>query len=117
GPNGTIRSRWSRCDDPALCAEPEGLIDPMLKTVSFWNGERKLAALHYYATHPMSYYGDGLVSADFEGMARERRHQEEPDAALHIYFTGCAGNITAGKYNDGSPENRPVLAERLYRAL
>src|SRR5262249_44176556 len=35
----------------------------------------------------------------------------------HLYFTGCAGNLAAGKYNDGAPENRPVLAERLYRAL
>ena len=35
----------------------------------------------------------------------------------HLYFTGCAGNLAAGKYNDGSPDNRPVLAERLYRAM
>jgi hypothetical protein len=115
-PDGTIQIRWSRCPDPALRAEPEGLIDPALKTVSFWNEDRKLAALHYYAVHPMSYYGGGEVSADFVGLARERRQQEEPDT-LHVYFTGCAGNLTAGKYNDGSPENRTVLAERLYSAM
>ena len=45
----------------------------MLKTVSFWNGDAKLAALHYYATHPMSYYGDGLVTSDFVGLARAAR--------------------------------------------
>jgi len=32
---------------------------------------------------------------------------------LHIHFNGAGGNIGAGKYNDGSPENRLVLAERL----
>jgi len=28
-------------------------------------------------------------------------------------FNGAGGNIGAGKYNDGSPTNRLVLAERL----
>lgn len=107
--------RYSSCPDPALRDAPEGLIDPMLKTVSFWNGGEKLAALHYYATHPMSYYGDGKVSSDFCGLAREQRAQE--DGALHLYFTGCAGDVAPGKYNDGSPETRPVLVERMYRAM
>ena len=30
-----------------------------------------------------------------------------------MHFCGAAGNITAGKYNDGSPANRFVLASRL----
>ena len=34
-------------------------------------------------------------------------------AALPIHFNGAGGNIGAGKYNDGSPENRRILAERL----
>lgn len=33
--------------------------------------------------------------------------------ALHVHFNGAGGNIGAGKYNDGSPENRQILAERL----
>ena len=107
--------RGSSCEDPDLRAMEEGLIDPMLKTISFWNKEEKLASLHYYATHPMSYYGDGCVSNDFVGIARERRTAEEE--TLHLYFTGCAGNIGAGKYNDGSPEVRPVLSERIYKAM
>ena len=108
--------RWSKCVEPEVRAEPEGLIDPFLKTLSFWNGNQKLAALHYYAVHPMSYYGDGKVTADFVGLARERRTQEDK-GAMHLYFTECAGNLTVGKYNNGSPENRPVLAERLYQAM
>ena len=78
-----------------LIAMPEGLIDPWMKTVAFYNGERKLASCHYYATHPMSYYGDGRVTSDFAGLARKQRQQDEPDC-LHLYFTGCAGNISAG---------------------
>ena len=45
----------------------EGEINPYLKTISFFDGDRPLLALHSYATHPMSYYGQGAVSADFVG--------------------------------------------------
>lgn len=91
---------------------PEGLIDPMLKTVALYNGNKKLAACHYYACHPMSYYGDGRVSADFCGLARKQRQEQEPDCT-HLYFNGCGGNIGAGKYNDGSKPMRSVLTQRM----
>lgn len=108
-------ARYSSCKDEALRAAPEGLIDPYLKTISFWNGDRLLTALHYYATHPMSHYGQGGVSCDFCGLARDRVAAEAGGA--HLYFTGGAGNIGAGKYNDGSPEMRPVLTERMSEAM
>src|SRR5690606_3887954 len=87
-----------------------------LKTVAFYNGDKKIAACHYYACHPMSYYGDGRVSADFCGLARRRRQEEEPEC-VHLYFNGCGGNIGAGKYNDGSKEMRPVLVDRMYAGI
>jgi hypothetical protein len=115
--DGKVRfTRTSATRDAKVRAEPEGLIDPWLKTLSFWNGAQPVAALHYYATHPMSYYGDGRVSSDFCGLAREKRQQDDPKV-FQIYFTGCAGNITAGKYNDGDPKNRPVLRDRIYDAM
>ncbi len=117
GPDGKIRYwRGSSTKDKAAQAEPEGLIDPWLKTLSFWNGTRPLAALSYYATHPMSHYGQGQVSADFCGLARQKRQEEDP-GVFQVYFTGCAGNIAAGKYNDGSPGNRAVLRDRMYMAM
>jgi len=114
---GRIKAmRGSSCRNEELRALPEGLIDPWLKTVAFYDGDNKIAACHYYATHPMSYYGDGRVSSDFVGLARKRRQQDEPQCT-HIYFTGCSGNIAAGKYNDGSKELRPVLTERVYDGI
>ena len=95
---------------------PDGLIDPWLRTVSFWDGDQPLLALHSYATHPMSYYGRGEVSADFVGLARRMRQQDDPQV-FQIYANGCAGDVTAGKYNDGAPENRPILAKRLHAAM
>jgi hypothetical protein len=117
GADGKVKFvRYSATKDAKIQAEPEGLIDPWLRTLSFWDGEKPLAALHYYATHPMSYYGDGRVTSDFCGLARDNRRQDEP-AVFQVYFTGCAGNVTAGKYNDGAKENRPVLRDRMYDAI
>lgn len=117
GPDGKIaRMRGSSCRVPELIALPEGLIDPQLKTVAFYSGDEKIAACHYYATHPMSHYGKGQVSSDFVGLARKRLQAAEAECT-HLYFTGCAGNIGAGKYNDGSPEARIELTNRLHSAM
>jgi hypothetical protein len=117
GPNGKIKyTRTSATPDPAARAEPEGTIDPVLRSVGFFNGNRPLARLYYYTTHPMSYYGDGRVSSDFVGLARRRRDSDEP-GVLHVYFTGSAGNVTAGKYNDGSKPMRAVLADRVHQGM
>ena len=56
-------------------AAAEGTIDPWLKTLSFWDGKQPVAAMHAYAVHPMSYYGNGEVSADFVGMASAGGHE------------------------------------------
>lgn len=114
--NQVVAMRGSATRDEALRALPEGLIDPDAKTIAFYDGDQRIAALHYYATHPMSYYGDGRVSSDFAGLARKRLQAAEP-ACTHLYFTGCAGNVTAGKYNDGSKPMREVLTTRLHDAL
>jgi hypothetical protein len=116
GPDGKISGwRASACKEAKLRAEPEGLIDPYLKTLSFYQQDAKLVSLHWYATHPMSYYGDGVVNSDFVGIARERRSGET--GVPQIYFTGCAGNIAAGKYNDGAAQRRLELAERMHQAM
>ena len=114
-PDGSIR--WERGSGSGdIYGAPEGEIDAWLKTISLWNGERPVLAWSTYAVHPMSYYGQGQVSADFVGMARQRMQAEHPDV-FQIYVTGCCGDTTAGKYNEGQPENRPVLADRLYRGM
>lgn len=116
-PDGKINfHRYSTCRDSMMRSLPEGEIDPWLKTVSFYSGDRTLAALSMYATHPMSYYGTGRISGDFVNVARDRRQSDDP-GVFQIYVTGCCGDVTAGKFNDGSRETRPLLAERLYQAM
>jgi len=117
GPDGKLAfNRTSATLDPAIRAQPEGTIDPWLKTISFWHGDHAVLALSAYATHPMSYYRTGRISCDFPGLARRRRQLDDA-TTMQIYVSGASGNVTAGKYNDGSPLNRPILADRLYHAM
>ncbi|MEX2216481.1 MAG: hypothetical protein WD768_20380 [Phycisphaeraceae bacterium] len=108
--------RFSATRDASIRARPEGDVDPFLKTLSFFDGDKPVLALSAYATHPMSYYGRGGISGDFVGMARSQREKDEP-GVFQMYVSGCSGNVTAGKYNDGSTENRAVLADKLHDAM
>lgn len=107
--------RYSSATDSAAIAAPEGVIDPWLKCVSFWNKDKPVVALTYYATHPQSYYGTGDVSCDFVGIGRNAF--EKSIGVPSVHFNGAGGNIAAGKYNNGSHEMRPVLAGRMEAAM
>lgn len=113
--DGKLYSRMSSCKDPKGRALPEGNIDPMLKTITLAQGDKPLVRLHYYATHPQSFYGDPRASADMPGIARDRLEKKE--GVFQIYFNGCGGNVAMGKYNDGTPQARAELADRLYAAM
>jgi len=114
GPDGRVvlQRQSSGGRNPAARAAPEGTIDPLVRLITFWNADKPVAVLTWYATHPQSYYGRGQVNWDFVGMARESRARALPGVP-HIHFNGAGGNVAAGKYNDGSKETRPVLASRL----
>ena len=113
GDDGKVAmTRYTACRDPKIRAQPEGVIDPQLNCLSFWNGDQAVAILTYYACHPQSYYRTGVPSPDFPGIARFLRGQDQPDA-LHVHFNGAGGNLGAGKYNDGRKENRMILANRV----
>ena len=117
GPDGKVKYvRYSSCKDEKIRAEPEGTIDPMCRVVAFFNDDKPVASLTYYATHPQSYYGQGNISSDFPGLARGLRDKEQPDV-FHAHFNGAGGNVTAGKYNDGSPPLRMILAQRLAKGM
>ena len=96
-------------------AAPEGLIDPAVRVISFWNGDRPLAALTYYATHPQVSFGKGIVTPDFVGLARERQQKET--GVFQVHFNGAGGNITLGKYNDGSDRAREEFTGRMQDAM
>lgn len=116
GPDGKVKHvRYTATRDPNVRAYPEGLIDPLLKMIALYDGDKPVAVLTYYATHPQSYYRTGKANPDFPGMARNAR--EKATGVPHIHFNGAGGNLGAGKYNDGSPENRQILADRVSDAM
>lgn len=108
-------ARMSSSRDEKVKAEPEGVIDPELDLISFWNAGSPIAVLTFYASHPQSYYGRGGVTPDTVGLARNRRTEET--GALHIHFDGAGGNVAAGKYNDGSAEAREALTDRAHAGM
>lgn len=114
-PDGSIAVRASMTHEADVRDAPEGLVDPWLRTVSFFCGDQTLVQLHYYATHPQTFYGDARVSWDCVGMARQQFESES--GVPQIYFTGCGGNITVGKYNDGTRAARGLLTSRLHDAM
>jgi hypothetical protein len=109
-------NRYSFTSDKRVKEAPDGVIDPLVKTLSFWDGDAPIAAISAYATHPMSYYGGGEVSGDFPAMARERRQRAEP-GVFQVYVSGASGDVTAAKYNDGTFDGRVALTERLTAAM
>lgn len=117
GDDGNVKVvRYTATKDPAVRAEPEGIIDPFVKSISFWNQDKAIVVLTYYATHPQSYYRTGVAHPDFPGMARSLR-EETHNGLTHVHFNGAGGDVGAGKYNDGTPENRQVLAVRLAQGM
>ena len=76
-PDGKFHGRMSSAKDPALRALPEGFIDPLLRTITLAGGGKPLVRLHYYATHPQSFYGDPRACSDVPGFAREPAHGME----------------------------------------
>ena len=116
-PDGKLRL-WRGCGGGAshinekLRTAPEGLIDPYVRLLSFWDGDRALVSITYYACHPCAYYGGGSVSSEIMGLARATRETAVPEA-VHIHFNGAGGDIAVGKHNDGTKKARPILAKRL----
>ena len=117
GPDGKVAIiRWSKSIDPRAIEAPEGVIDPYVRMLTFYNEQKPLAVLSYYATHPQSYYGQGDVTSEFVGIARSIR-QKATGGLLHVHFNGAGGNVAAGKYNDGSKRMRPILAKRMAEGM
>ncbi len=111
--------RFSMCGDSQLKARPVGTIDPLLRTIAFAGAEGRIyAALHFYASHPMAAYRREMVGQDVPGVALQYAKKEFGGDVFNICMTGCAGNVTFGKYHAGDKEeSMNVLGRRLGQGL
>jgi hypothetical protein len=114
--DGSIQGRSSNTkSSPQLRELPEGVIDPWVRTISFENSKSSHVQVHFYASHPQSFYGDSRASYDVPGIIRERI--EKKTGVFQLYVTGCGGDIAFGKYNDGSPRAREQITKRLQSGI
>ena len=96
--DGSIAVRYSRCHNQEVRNMPVGVIDPMLRTLGFYNDNGQLlAAWSFYASHPQVGNEGKRFSADAPGEAMMQLARRYP-GVVNSFFNGCFGNITAGKY-------------------
>jgi len=116
--DGLRHIRWSICRDPFVRDQSVGLIDPNLDQVNYYGEDgRPVVSLNFYASHPQVSDGRRLVSSDVVGVALDAFKHKNP-GVFAIYFTGCAGNVTAGKYSTADrQQNRQVFGNRLFDAM
>ena len=106
--------RWSRCSNPLMHSLPVGVIDPFLRSVVFEDAAgQKFFAMHFYASHPQTTSLRSCVSPDVPGWALRMMEERFPETE-QVYFNGCGGNVTFGKYNiKKDTEGVQELGERL----
>ena len=84
GPDGKVKYvRYSACRDPKIRAEPEGLIDPYVHLLSFWNGERP--------RHPDAPQLEGTGEIRLESVDRASGYwitRSATDPSLHARTSG-----------------------------
>lgn len=116
--DGRCQIRWSVCRDLAVRNAPQGRIDPMLSQIVFFDESNKpVTAMSFYASHPQVSDSRLLISSDTVGVALDLFTANFPQT-FPIYFSGCAGDITAGKYSTTDlARNRLVFGVRLYDAM
>lgn len=101
-PDGKLVERPSVTTNASIQAQPEGKIDPWVRTVTLFGQGVPLVRLHYYACHPENSMSRGKVLPDVFGPLRRRLEAEE--GIPHLYFAGCGGDIGMGKYHVSSAE-------------
>ena len=92
GPDGKVAFvRYTATKDAKIREFPEGTIDPLLRMITFWNGDEPLAVLTYYATHPQSYYRTGKANPDFPGL--RAMHESTRPACRTFTLTALAATL------------------------
>lgn len=112
GSDGKVISRDDMWKTPEERDAPVGVVDPYAKLVSFWNHNRPVLTLSFFASHSEAYYNIRAIDTGFVGLARGMLEAAHPEGA-HIHFDGAGADVRAGKYNDGSPKMQEIVARRL----
>ena len=77
---------------------------------------KALCILHHNTTHPTLFYGAGLFSADFPGVARKILRAKVGDIPV-LYLNGAQGDICANNLLQPDKESRSAKLQRLGQAV
>lgn len=118
--NNKCHIRWSSGNAPGTWLKdyPEGPIDPDLSQIVFFgDDDQPVACISFYACHPQVSNGRSIWSGDTIEVAQTLFAQVHP-GVFSMYMTGCAGDVTAGKYTTNIKErDRLVFGARLFDAM
>ncbi len=107
-----MRSSRARPEHRAL---PVGDIDPLVRTLAFFESGKPFGVMMNYACHVTVAGGDEApyVTADFPGEALRRLLEE--DGLEGVHFTGAGGDINPGKFtgSGNAIEERTADVKRL----
>ncbi len=114
-----VRMRSVAPASDSLRRLPVGLVDETIRLIALLDDRRQpLCELWFFAVHPISVSGLGVVNHEFVGDARRRRQQAIGPAGTVLYLTGCAGNVNAGKFISSAQRDcRHRLAQALVAAM
>jgi hypothetical protein len=115
---GEAKIRWSISREPEVKAAPVGLVDPLLDQVNLYDDDGKpRVSMSYFACHPQVGYNPGAIHGDTPGLAMSLFEERYP-GTMPIYFNGCGGDITGGKYTSTFPtRNLHLFSVRLFDAM
>jgi hypothetical protein len=115
---GKASVRWSIAREDAVKNAPIGLVDPNVDLVTLYDDQGKpRVSMGYFACHPQVGYVDGVIHSDTTGIALSLFEERYPDT-FPIFFDGCGGDVTAGKYTSKhATRNNHLFGVRLYDAL
>jgi hypothetical protein len=116
--DGQAHPRYSICRDPELRGKPVGRIDPLLDAIVLYDQDRRpVTCAGFYACHPQVAARRPVIGGDSVGVAMDLFESRYPDV-FPLFFVGCAGDITAGKYTtDHFDRNLHIFGVRLFDGL
>ncbi len=115
---GKAHPRYSVCRDPALRDKPVGRIDPLLDQIVLYDEDKNpVTCASFFACHPQVSTDRYVISGDTVGLALDMFEKQYPHV-FPLYFDGCGGDVTAGKYTTLNLErNRYVFGVRLFDGI
>lgn len=76
-----------------------------------------LSVIYHNTTHPTTFYGDGVISADFPGMVRSKMRDKLNRSIPILYLNGAQGDISMQNMLDRKRESDEEIIDRISQMI